>query len=136
MRRSSLLVLLASALVASALQAAPAAAQSSGWQPGPGPGAVAPVAPAPVAGAAPQLTIDSPTAKQNVSTKSDFTTSGTATDPGFGPSGIDDVQVFINGERGGAYSTALGGAVLESNGSWSLTFTPTHFPSMHSYLFV
>jgi len=102
--------------------------------------ASAPSPSAPVAasspGSAPLVTIDSPGANQDVSTKNEFSIEGTASDPGFGASGIDDIQVFINGERGGAYSTQLGSTTPNPQGQWQLTFNPTKFPSMHSNLFV
>jgi hypothetical protein len=103
---------------------------------GPGTGAVAPAPAAPVAGAAPQVEIQEPQPNADVSTRSDFTITGTATDPGFGPSGIDDVQVFINGERDSPYSTLLGTTTPDASGNWTLTFQPTKYPSMHSNLFV
>jgi hypothetical protein len=103
----------------------------------PAPAASAPAASAPAAaGSAPQLTIDKPAANENVSTKSTYSIEGTASDPGFGPAGIDVVDVFINGERGGAYSTELGTATPDSQGQWMLQFEPTKYPSMHSNLFV
>jgi hypothetical protein len=91
---------------------------------------------APVAGGAPQVTVSEPEANANVSTRSDFTIQGTATDPGFGPAGIDRVDVFINGERGGAYSSQLGTTTPGSDGVWTLTFKPTRYPSTHSNLYV
>ncbi|HET6319684.1 MAG TPA: hypothetical protein VFG86_24765, partial [Chloroflexota bacterium] len=56
--------------------------------------------------------------------------------PGFGPNGIDAVEIFINGERGGAYSSQLGTTTPDASGDWNLTFEPTKYPSMHSNLFV
>ncbi len=104
---------------------------------GSGTGAVAPVPAAPAPGAAPQVEINEPQPSANVSTKSsDFNIEGTATDPGFGPSGIDDIQVFINGERGSPYSTLLGTTTPDASGNWFLSFKPTRYPSMHSNLFV
>jgi Bacterial Ig domain len=91
---------------------------------------------APVAGAAPQLTIISPEAGADVSTRSDFTIQGTTTDPGFGASGIDRVDIYINGERNSQYATQLGTPTPESDGSWTLTFKPTRFPSTHSNIYV
>ena len=96
----------------------------------------APSPSAPVAGGAPQVTLSQPEPNANVSTKGDYTIQGTATDPGFGPTGIDRVDVFINGERDGRYSSQLGTTTPGSDGSWSLTFKPTRFPSSHSNLYV
>jgi len=96
----------------------------------------APAPSQPVAGAPPQLTITAPAPESNVCTRSDYTIAGTATDPGFGPSGIDRIDVFINGERDSRYSTQLGTTTPGSDGTWTLTFRPTKFPSMHSNLFV
>lgn len=104
--------------------------------------AAGPAAPAPVAGGArvasgsPVVEIITPAHDEKVPTNSEYTITGTATDPGFGPAGIDDIQVFINGERGSPYSTALGSIVPDSTGAWSLTFKPTRFPAMHSNLYV
>jgi len=89
-------------------------------------------APAPSAGGAPVITILNPTAGQNVSTKSDYTINGTVTDP----TNIDRIEVWINGERNSQYATLLGTSVPDRDGSWSQTFTPTHFPSTHSNLYV
>ena len=91
----------------------------------------APAAPAaPAAGGAPQLTILNPTSNQNVSTKSDYTINGRVDDA------RDDIDVWINGERNTRYATELGTTTPTSDGSWSLTFTPTHFPSTHSILYI
>jgi hypothetical protein len=106
---------------------------------GPAAGAVAaPGVPAGthIATGSPVVEIESPSHDQDVPTGAEFVIMGTATDPGFGPSGIDDIQVFINGERGSVYSTALGSTVPDPSGAWSLTFRPTRFPSMHSNLYV
>ena len=91
----------------------------------------APAAPAAAAaGGAPQLTILNPTNNQNVSTKSDYTINGRVDDA------RDDIDVWINGERNTRYATELGTTTPTSDGSWSLTFTPTHFPSTHSILYI
>jgi len=87
-------------------------------------------------GGAPQLTVSSPTAAQDVSTKSTFNIQGTATDPGFGPSGIDRVDVWINGERNSQYGSQLGTTTPDSSGSWVVEFNPTRFPSTHSNIYV
>jgi len=106
-------------------------------------GAAAAAAPAPsssttttatAATSAPQLTITEPTESQNVSTHSDFTITGNATSPGAGPSDIDRVDVYINGEKD--TGTLLGETTPASDGSWSVGFTPTHFASTHSNIYV
>lgn len=98
---------------------------------GGGSAAAAPSAPAaPAAGGAPQLTILNPTNNQNVSTKSDYTINGRVDNP------RDDIDVWINGERNTHYASELGTTTPTGDGSWSLTFTPTHFPSTHSILYI
>jgi hypothetical protein len=102
---------------------------------GGGTGAVAPApsAPgAPATGGAPVITVLNPTNNQNVSTKSDYTINGTVTDP----TNIDRIEVWINGERNSQYATLLGTTTPNKDGSWSQTFTPTHFPSTHSNLYI
>jgi Big-like domain-containing protein len=103
---------------------------------GTGVAAAAPSAPsapaAPAAGGSPVITIINPTRAQNVSTKSDYTINGTVSDP----TNIDRIEVWINGERNTQYSTLLGTSVPNKDGSWSQTFTPTHFPSTHSNLYI
>jgi hypothetical protein len=86
------------------------------------------------ASSAPELTITSPMESQNVSTSSDFTITGTATEPGAGASDIDRVDVYINGEKD--TGTLLGETTPGADGSWSVTFTPTHFASTHSNIYV
>jgi hypothetical protein len=88
-----------------------------------------------VATGAPQVTITDPTESQEISTRNgDHTITGTATTPGAGPSDIDRVEVWINGERD--TGTQLGTATPASDGSWSVTFTPTHFASTHTNIYV
>jgi hypothetical protein len=86
------------------------------------------------ASGAPLLTVTAPTEGQNVSTRSDFTITGTASTPGIGPHDIDRVQVYINGERDSG--TFLGETTPDSNSEWSVGFTPTHFGSTHSNIYV
>jgi len=86
-------------------------------------------APAPAAGGTPTLSITNPIEAQNVSTKSDYTINGKAS-PGAA------IDVWINGERNTHYATELGTTTAAGDGSWSLTFIPTHFPSTHSNLYV
>lgn len=94
--------------------------------------AAAPAPAAPAAGGAPVITILNPIANQNISTKSDYTINGTVTDA----TNIDRIEVWINGERNAQYATLLGTSVPTRDGSWSQTFTPTHFPSAHANLYV
>lgn len=84
---------------------------------------------------APQVTVTSPAENENVSTRrGDYTINGSATEPGVGPQDIDRVEVFLDGERATGFD--LGTATPASDGSWSLTFTPTHYASNHSNLYV
>jgi hypothetical protein len=87
---------------------------------------------------APIVTITAPTESQNVraSGSSTFTIQGTAVDPVTGPSGIDSVDVWINGEVNSQSGQDLGQATLNGDGSWSLTFSPTKFPSTHTNIYV
>jgi hypothetical protein len=103
---------------------------------GTGTAAAAPVVATNTAGAAPTLTITAPTEGQNVSAKgsSDFTITGTATDPTYGPSAIDRVDVYILGEPD--TGTQLGTTTPRGDASWSLTFKPTKFPSTHVNIYV
>src|SRR5205807_4001600 len=102
-----------------------------------GTGAAAP-APAPSGGGAAtgglQLTISNPAEAQNVSTRSDYTVTGTATTPGIGPSDVDRIDVYINGEKD--TGTLLGETTPLSDGSWAVTFKPTRFPSTHANVYV
>jgi hypothetical protein len=82
----------------------------------------------------PQLTVSSPTEGQDVSTKRDFTITGTVSEPGMSASDIDRVSVYINGEAD--TGTLLGDTTPASDGSWSVTFTPTHFSATHSNIYV
>jgi hypothetical protein len=102
---------------------------------GPGTGSAAPAAAAPstsTAGGAPVVVVTNPTENQNVSTKSDYTISGTTSDA----PNIDRIEVWINGERNSNSGVLLGTITPGSDGSWNLTFTPTHFASTHSNLYV
>jgi hypothetical protein len=107
-----------------------------------GGGAASAGAPAPApgttntAGAAPVLTISAPTEGQNVTAKgsSDFTITGSATDPTYGPSAIDRVDVYILGEAD--TGTLLGTTTPAGDASWSVTFKPTNFPSTHVNIYV
>jgi hypothetical protein len=108
-----------------------------------GGGAAAAGAPAPApstgtnaGGSAPVLTISAPTEGENVKAagSSDFTITGSATDPTNGPGAIDRVDVWILGERD--TGTQLGTTTPTGDGSWSITFKPTKFPSTHVNIYV
>ncbi|MBV9601766.1 MAG: hypothetical protein JOZ87_33590 [Chloroflexi bacterium] len=94
--------------------------------------------PPPSGGGAPVVTITAPTENQNVraSGSSTFTIAGTAKDPTTGAAGIDSVDVWINGERNSGSGTDLGQATLNGDGTWSLSFSPTKFPSTHTNIYV
>jgi hypothetical protein len=66
--------------------------------------------------------------------RGDYTIDGTATEPGIGPSDIDRIDVYIDGEKDTGQQ--LGTTTPASDGSWSVTFTPTHFASTHSNIYV
>jgi hypothetical protein len=88
-----------------------------------------------VATGVPQVTVSDPTEGQNISTKNgDHTIMGTVSSPGASVSDIDRIEVWINGERDSG--TLLGTTTPQSDGSWSLTFTPTHFASTHSNIYI
>ena len=78
------------------------------------------------------MVVNNPTEGQNVSTKSDYVVSGSTSDP----ANIDRLEVWINGERNASSARILGTTTPASDGSWSVTFTPTHFASTHSNLYV
>jgi hypothetical protein len=94
----------------------------------PAPGASAP---APSSGALPVVRFVNPQSGENVSTRSEYTINGTVDDP----SNIDRIEVWINGERDSQYASLLGTTTPSSDGSWSVTFKPTRFPSTHSNLY-
>jgi len=84
---------------------------------------------------APTVTVNDPSENSNVSTRrGDYTIDGTATTPGIGPSDIDRIDVYIDGEKDTGQQ--LGTTTPGSDGSWSITFTPTHFASTHSNIYV
>jgi hypothetical protein len=122
--------------------AAPAAAQPQPAAPAaPAAPAPAPVAApaAPVAVSPPTLTILNPTENQNVSAKgsSTYTVTGTVVDPNPGARVVDVVvDIWIFGERNGAGGVDLGNADVQSDGTWSLTFSPTRFTSTHTNIYV
>ena len=106
---------------------------------GGGTGAAAPAPSAGTApGGAPTGNVSAPTESQNVSAKgsASFTITGNANDPKFGPSAIDVVDVWIFGERDSGSGSDLGEATLNGDGTWSLTFSPTKFPSTHTNIYV
>jgi Bacterial Ig domain len=89
-------------------------------------------------GGAPTGAVTAPTEGQNVSAKGSatFTIEGNASDPAAGPGGIDSVDVWIFGERDSGSGTDLGTANLNGDGTWSLSFSPTKFPSTHTNIYV
>jgi len=94
--------------------------------------------PANVAGGPPVVTVTAPKESEDVkaSGSSQYTIQGTASDPTTGPAGIDSVEVWINGERDSGSGQSLGQATLNGDGSWSLSFSPTKFPSTHTNIYV
>jgi Bacterial Ig domain len=86
----------------------------------------------PAAGGPAGITIFNPENAQDVSTRSDYTINGRVTEA----SNVDFVDVWINGERDTRYASQLGTVTPNADGSWSLTFNPTRFPSMHSILYI
>jgi hypothetical protein len=64
----------------------------------------------------------------------DFTITGTAFDPNGAPA--TEVEVWIFGERNASGATKLGTATVGSDGSWSMTFSPTRFTSTHTNIYV
>jgi hypothetical protein len=107
-------------------------------------GGAAGAAPAPApsggtaAGGPPVITITAPVEGENVRAagSSQYTITGSANDPTYGPGAIDSVDIWIFGERNSSSGTDLGNATVSSDGSWSLTFTPTKFPSTHTNIYV
>jgi Bacterial Ig domain len=85
--------------------------------------------------AGPQVTITDPTTSQNVSTSTDFIIRGAASDPSAGPKAIDRVEVWLNGRWHTPGAVQVGIATLDGGGGWSLTFSPTKFPSINSNLY-
>jgi Bacterial Ig domain len=73
------------------------------------------------------VTVTNPTEAQNVSTRRTFTIQGTAS------SDVDRVDIWINGEPD--TGTQLGTVNPASDGSWSLEFNPTKFPSTHANIY-
>jgi hypothetical protein len=86
--------------------------------------------------AGPQLTVLQPAVGQTVWTSADFSIRGTVSDPSVGPQGIDRVEVWLNGRRNTPGAVRVGVATPDGGGAWSLTFSPTKFPSMNSNLYV
>jgi hypothetical protein len=82
---------------------------------------------------APVLKITAPVVGADVSTKNgDFTITGTVDNPG----NVDRIEIWINGERNAGGAAELGTTTPLSDGSWSLVFRPTKFPSTHSNIYV
>jgi hypothetical protein len=98
---------------------------------GGGGGAAAPAPSSTSSGVGAQTTVNvtAPTENANVSTKGgDYTISGTAS------LDVDRVDVWINGERD--TGSQLGTTTPNSDGTWSVTFRPTRYPSTHANLYV
>jgi hypothetical protein len=93
-------------------------------------------APTNAAGGAPTVIVTAPTEGQDISAKgsNDFTIAGTATDPTGGPGAIDRVDVYILGELDNG--TLIGETTPLGDGTWSMTFKPTNFPSTHVNIYV
>ena len=87
---------------------------------------------APAAGGAPVVVISKPTNNENVSTKATYSIEGTVSNA----ASIDAIEVWINGERNSKYASLLGTTTPAPDGSWSLVFNPTKYPSTHSNLYV
>jgi len=89
------------------------------------------------AGAAPVLIVSAPIPDQKISDRLPyFRVSGTATDPANGPTGIDYVEVWLNGEQGSDSGTLLGVADVTKSGAWTLDFNPANYPAITSNLYV
>ncbi len=91
------------------------------------------------AGGAPVVTVTAPTEGANVNAAGgkSYTITGTATDPANGASAIDSVDIWIFGEQNSGSGSDLGQAQFNTgDGTWSLTFSPTKFPSTHTNIYV
>lgn len=89
--------------------------------------------------ARPVVQVYTPTDGQTLdATAGDFTITGKATDPNApaGQSGISHVEVWLDGQPGQDGGFDLGAANLNADGSWSLTFTPTHYQDIQHWLYV
>jgi hypothetical protein len=118
-----------------AIGAAPAPAPAAA--PAPAPAAAPAAAPAPI-GLPPIVTITAPAKGQDISTFGGhtFNVTGTASDPGTGPGGIDRVEVWIFGQRGQPNATNLGTVrPTGTSGTWSVVLNPTKFASTHTNLY-
>jgi len=103
-----------------------------------------PAAPSPAAatapGGPPVVAINLPAPGEQVLTqRGDYVATGSAYDPQasrYVGSGIDRVEVYLDGERGATGGFSLGVATI-SGTDWSLSFTPVHYvPPNHSILYV
>jgi hypothetical protein len=96
----------------------------------------APMAPstgpaAPAGGGAPVVKFLNPTPGQNVPTRSDYNVNGTVNDP----TNVDRIEVWIEGERNSQSGVLIGTTTPNSDGSWSISFRPTRFPSTHANMY-
>jgi len=78
------------------------------------------------------LIISNPTENQKVTTKASYTINGSVSDS----ANIDRIEVWINGERDATAARLLGTTTPSSDGSWSVSFSPTRFASTHSNIYV
>lgn len=89
------------------------------------------------AGPAPFLEVDAPRPDEKISDRLGYyRVRGLATDPAHGPSGIDYVEVWINGEQGSEAGKFLGVANLDAGGVWTLDFNPAQVAAITSNLYV
>jgi hypothetical protein len=104
------------------------------------PAPAAPSAPAALSpGGPPTVSVDSPGENDKVSTgdkNSTFTIKGSANDPTYGPTSIDYVDVWLNGERDGRGGTELGQVTPGEDGKWQVQFKPSKFGAQHSNLYI
>jgi hypothetical protein len=89
------------------------------------------------AGPPPTLTVSTPAPDEKVSDRlGSYRVSGSVSDPAHGPTGIDYVEVWLNGEQGSDTGTFLGVADLDKSGAWRLDFNPAQVPAITSNLYV
>jgi hypothetical protein len=101
--------------------------------------------------AQPVLQIDTPKPTDQLKTSQDYTISGFALDPGAVDSvGVDQVEVYINGERGSDRAQLVGRADVSepndaalnaygrqfANAGWSVTIRPTRYHAGNTLLYV
>jgi hypothetical protein len=90
-----------------------------------------------VPGSGPVITVNAPVDGQVISTHvPQFLINGSATDPVTGPRAIDWVELWLDGERDTPGAFFLGAPSLNSDGSWTLDFSPWNYPAITSNLYV